>query len=226
MSTDDPLAGLGEDERTLLRPGRAEFVAPMLATLTDRYFSNADWIYERKLDGVRAVIVHNTGGTKLYSRNQKPMTYTYPELARALDTQSPHDLVADGEVVAFDGGPQPPRSTPRPVPTNAIRLDQSLSTGQSSLANGHGTPVIAPRTDTAGTRRLNRLGLLIHDYQQAARSQAGFRAPTGTRSGCDHKPIRGRCVAQRPVKCDESRRIRVNGTDCPRGGQLHRVVSP
>jgi DNA ligase D-like protein (predicted ligase) len=103
MTADGLLAGLSEDEQTLLRPARAEFVAPMLATLTDRYFSDADWIYERKLDGVRAVVVHGTGGTKLYSRNQKPMTSTYPELARALNTQSPQGMVADGEVVAFDG---------------------------------------------------------------------------------------------------------------------------
>jgi len=103
MATDDLLAGLREDERTLLRPARAEFVAPMLATLTDRCFSDPDWIYERKLDGVRAVVVHGTAGTKLYSRNQKPMTSTYPELVRALNTQSPKGMVADGEVVAFDG---------------------------------------------------------------------------------------------------------------------------
>jgi hypothetical protein len=54
-------------------------------------------------DGVRAVVVHGAGGTRLYPRNQKPMTTTYPELARALDAQTPEGLVADGEVVAFDG---------------------------------------------------------------------------------------------------------------------------
>jgi len=32
-------------------PGRRE---PTLATLTDRRFSDEDWIYERKLDGVCA----------------------------------------------------------------------------------------------------------------------------------------------------------------------------
>jgi ATP-dependent DNA ligase len=53
LSADGPLAGLSEQERTRLRPGGAEFVAPMLATLTDRYFSDDGWVYECKLDGVR-----------------------------------------------------------------------------------------------------------------------------------------------------------------------------
>jgi DNA ligase D-like protein (predicted ligase) len=97
--TDD----LVEDERRLLRPGAAQFVSPMLATLTDRYFSDEGWIFERKFDGVRAVVVRGEGGTALYSRNRKPMSSTYPELVRALDAGAPPGLVADGEVVAFDG---------------------------------------------------------------------------------------------------------------------------
>jgi bifunctional non-homologous end joining protein LigD len=92
---------LDAQERDLLRPAAARFVAPMLATLTTDYFSDPGWIFERKLDGVRAVVVRDEHGTQLYSRSEKPMTGAYPELVEALG--SGPALVADGEVVAFDG---------------------------------------------------------------------------------------------------------------------------
>lgn len=97
------LNGLDDSERALLRPGGATFVSPMLATLTDRYFSDHDWLFERKLDGVRLVVVRRESGTQLYSRNEKSATDSYPELVEALDRLAPPGLVADGEVVAFDG---------------------------------------------------------------------------------------------------------------------------
>jgi DNA ligase D-like protein (predicted ligase) len=93
--------------RDRLRPGVAEFISPMLATLTETYFSDPAWLFERKLDGVRAVVVRaeprDHTATKLYSRNQKSMGNTYPELVEALDTLAPERSVADGEIVAFDG---------------------------------------------------------------------------------------------------------------------------
>jgi bifunctional non-homologous end joining protein LigD len=95
------LAVLGEGERALLRPAEAGFVPPMLATLTADHFSDPKWIFERKLDGVRAVVVRDEQGTALYSRTERAMTRTYPELVEALGRGSA--LVADGEIVAFDG---------------------------------------------------------------------------------------------------------------------------
>lgn len=96
-----PLDLLTSDERELLRPGETGFVAPMLATLTADHFSDPDWVFERKLDGVRAVVVRDGDGTHLFSRNHKDMTGGYPELVEALADGPP--LVADGEIVAFDG---------------------------------------------------------------------------------------------------------------------------
>jgi bifunctional non-homologous end joining protein LigD len=93
--------------RDRLGPGAPEFVPPMLATLTDQYFSDPAWLFERKLDGVRAVVVCGDSPaharTRLYSRNQKPIGGTYPELVEALDRLAPRAMVADGEIVAFDG---------------------------------------------------------------------------------------------------------------------------
>ncbi|PRX45371.1 DNA ligase D [Prauserella shujinwangii] len=76
----------------------------MLATLTDRYFSDENWLFERKLDGVRCVCERGRGQRpRLWSRNHNPMDRTYPEIVDALAAQGGDDFVADGEIVAFDG---------------------------------------------------------------------------------------------------------------------------
>lgn len=84
----------------MTEPGWRE---PMLATLTTERFSSPDWIFERKVDGVRALAVRGGDGTELWSRNHKSMSLSYPELVEALDKRGPDRFVADGEVVAFDG---------------------------------------------------------------------------------------------------------------------------
>jgi DNA ligase D-like protein (predicted ligase) len=79
-----------------------DWVEPMLATLTDRRFSDPDWIYERKLDGERVIAYREHGRVSLLSRNRKRLDDTYPEIADAVAAQ-PRDCVLDGEVVAFEG---------------------------------------------------------------------------------------------------------------------------
>lgn len=98
----EPLADLDADERVLLRPGTAAFVAPMLATLTDERFSDAAWIYERKLDGIRVVAARDRHGAHLWSRSEQDLDATYPELVDAVAAQVAPGTVVDGEVVAFE----------------------------------------------------------------------------------------------------------------------------
>jgi bifunctional non-homologous end joining protein LigD len=100
----DPLDVLADDERLMVRRApRPSWQAPLLATLTKTPFSDKRWIYERKLDGVRVIVVRNHGETTLWSRNHKDMTRTYPEIVQAFARQQAQDFVADGEIVAFDG---------------------------------------------------------------------------------------------------------------------------
>jgi DNA ligase D-like protein (predicted ligase) len=88
-----------------LRPARdIGFRPPMLATLTDRRFSSPAWLFERKLDGVRAVLCRDGGSPHLWSRTEHPMDTTYPELVAALAERGPERFVADGEIVALDHG--------------------------------------------------------------------------------------------------------------------------
>jgi bifunctional non-homologous end joining protein LigD len=101
----DPFAKLPDAARARLRPApHPSWVAPMLATLTDRRFSDPDWLFERKLDGERCLAFRNGAEVRLLSRTQRPLDRTYPEIVDAISTQPVEDLVVDGEVVAFERG--------------------------------------------------------------------------------------------------------------------------
>ena len=79
------------------------FIAPTLATLVDDPVDGDEWIFERKLDGIRLVVVRDGDDVRLWSRNEKDRTDRYPEIAAAVRSQPCDRFVADGEVVAFDG---------------------------------------------------------------------------------------------------------------------------
>ena len=77
--------------------------SPMLATLTHDPFDDDDWIYERKLDGVRILVFRDGDGTRLVTRNEQDRSATYFEVRDAFDDLGGPPLVVDGEVVAFSG---------------------------------------------------------------------------------------------------------------------------
>jgi DNA ligase D-like protein (predicted ligase) len=78
------------------------WILPMLATLTDQFPTEGRWVFEPKLDGVRALIYTSGGSVRIYSRNRKPLNDAYPELVEALEPAVRGDAVLDGEIVAFD----------------------------------------------------------------------------------------------------------------------------
>jgi bifunctional non-homologous end joining protein LigD len=80
-----------------------EWQSPTLATLTEDRFSDPDWIFERKLDGVRCLAYRDGKQVRLMSRNRQTLNGTYPEIADALANQRMSRFVVDGEVVAFEG---------------------------------------------------------------------------------------------------------------------------
>jgi bifunctional non-homologous end joining protein LigD len=78
------------------------WIPPMLATLTEEFPTQGNWVYEPKLDGVRALVYANGGAIRIYSRNRNPLNDAYPELVEALRGAVRGNAVLDGEVVAFD----------------------------------------------------------------------------------------------------------------------------
>lgn len=63
------------------------FKAPMLATLTKNYFSDPKWIFEKKFDGVRCIVVKKGNRVTLYSRNRNRLNVSFPELVKPFEKQ-------------------------------------------------------------------------------------------------------------------------------------------
>jgi len=80
-------------------PSRVE---PMLATLTDRPFSDPNWLFEIKWDGVRALARIENDALTLRSRTGVDMDKRYPELASLPDALAARQAILDGEIVALD----------------------------------------------------------------------------------------------------------------------------
>jgi DNA ligase D-like protein (predicted ligase) len=82
-------------------PTKAE---AMKAVLTQERFSDPDWIFERKLDGIRCIAIRDGGPVRLLSRNDLSLNGRFPGVAEALDAQANSRFAIDGEVVAFEHG--------------------------------------------------------------------------------------------------------------------------
>jgi bifunctional non-homologous end joining protein LigD len=75
----------------------------MKAVLTDERFSDPDWIFERKLDGIRCLAFKADHRVRLRSRNDLSLNGRFPEIVAALEEDPVTAVVLDGEIVAFDG---------------------------------------------------------------------------------------------------------------------------
>jgi bifunctional non-homologous end joining protein LigD len=80
-------------------PGKAAF---MLAATAERPFSDPNWLFEIKWDGVRTLARIEDGTLKLISRNGIDVTRQYPELAELPKILSARQAILDGEIVALD----------------------------------------------------------------------------------------------------------------------------
>ena len=79
-----------------------KIVQPMLATLVEKPFDNADWLFELKLDGMRAIVEKNGPKLDMWTRNGKTLSHRFPTMANALAALPVDTLVLDGEIVALD----------------------------------------------------------------------------------------------------------------------------
>jgi bifunctional non-homologous end joining protein LigD len=71
------------------------WVVPMAATLTQERFHAPEWVFERKVDGIRMLAFKQGDDVKLYSRNR--LLQDYPSVAAAISVLPYHDLILDGE---------------------------------------------------------------------------------------------------------------------------------
>jgi bifunctional non-homologous end joining protein LigD len=84
----------------------ALFFEPMLCESAERPPEGAEWRYELKLDGYRAIGFKTDGQARLWSRNGKDFVQRFPEVAKAI-ASLPEDTAIDGEIVALDADGKP-----------------------------------------------------------------------------------------------------------------------
>jgi bifunctional non-homologous end joining protein LigD len=72
-----------------------DWLVPMAATLTQERFTGPEWLFERKLDGIRVLAYKRGKDVTLYSRNRLPQRY--PTVAQAIAELPVKDAILDGE---------------------------------------------------------------------------------------------------------------------------------
>lgn len=164
------LTTLSPEERERLReaPPGAELAArPMLATPSDRReFPEGKWIFERKLDGVRALAVREGDRIELLSRNGIRINDTYPEIVAALAEQPCTDFTVDGEIVAFSDGR-----------TDFARLQRRMGLTRPRDIEASGVAVTYYLFDLLGLGGVDVTGLPLRTRKSLLRRALTFRAP-------------------------------------------------
>ncbi len=75
--------------------------SPMLTTLVPKPFNNTGWVYEPKMDGIRAIARIDGDRVQLLSRNGLDLSAQYPAVIADLSSGNTK-LLLDGEIVALD----------------------------------------------------------------------------------------------------------------------------
>jgi len=77
-------------------------LSPMLATLSDRSFSDPNWLFEIKWDGVRALAFIRNGQLTIRARSGNDITAHYPELHHLPQALTATQAILDGEIAVLD----------------------------------------------------------------------------------------------------------------------------
>ena len=82
-----------------------EWLEPMAATLTQERFTGPDWVFERKLDGIRLLAFKQAAKVRLLSRNRLSQNASYPSIVDAIKHLPVRDVILDGEATGVWGKP-------------------------------------------------------------------------------------------------------------------------
>ncbi|MGO9820141.1 MAG: non-homologous end-joining DNA ligase [Solirubrobacteraceae bacterium] len=202
--------------------------SPMKAVLSDQPFSDPNWIFERKLDGVRCGVLRRDGAPRLLSRTGRELNRTYPELVDAL-TGGP-DLLADGEIVAFWHGA-----------TSFSRLQQRMGIDDPERARHTGVAVFLYVFDLLELDGEDLRQLPLRDRKRKLRGSFASGGPirlTTHRVGAGEEAFRYACahgwegvIAKRAdspyvatrsrdwrkLKCNRAQELVIGGWTEPRG---------
>ncbi|HKP59685.1 MAG TPA: hypothetical protein VJV78_23340 [Polyangiales bacterium] len=79
------------------------WLEPMAATLTRERFSGPEWVFERKLDGIRLLAFKSGSNVRLMTRNQLQRNDWYPAIVEAIAALPVGDAILDGEATGMFG---------------------------------------------------------------------------------------------------------------------------
>jgi bifunctional non-homologous end joining protein LigD len=204
----------------------------MKATLTDRRFSDPDWIFERKLDGVRCIVLRRGQRVALVSRTGHAMNASYPELVEALAAEPADDFVADGEIVAFEGRR-----------TSFARLQRRMQIRDPLRARRSGVPVYLYLFDLLYLQGFDLTKLRLRTRKSLLRSVLSFKGAvrftphrrgdgeTFFREACargwegviakrsDSAYVSRRSPAWLKLKCSNEQELVIGGFTAPKGSR-------
>jgi bifunctional non-homologous end joining protein LigD len=222
--TEPQLTGLSAEERELAAQSPAPRHAELMKAVLERQtFSDPEWIFERKLDGIRCLAVREHDEVRMLSRNDLDLGGRYPEVRDALTAQPHRRFAVDGEVVAFDG-----------QQTSFARLAQRAQTHVPVFfyifdllwVDGHDVRALSLRT----RKRLLRAALEFHDplrwtshrngegeamFTEACRK--GWEGVIGKRADSPYRATRSRDWLK--LKCEAGQELVIGGFTAPQGSR-------
>ncbi|MEO6994545.1 MAG: non-homologous end-joining DNA ligase [Lacunisphaera sp.] len=84
-----------------------QFVEPMKPQLVAALPEGAEWTYEVKWDGYRALLLKHNDQVQLFSRNEKSLAKDFPGVIAAGQKLTGGSFLIDGEIVALDAAGKP-----------------------------------------------------------------------------------------------------------------------
>ncbi|MGZ4295692.1 MAG: non-homologous end-joining DNA ligase [Solirubrobacteraceae bacterium] len=221
---ESPLAGLSTEERRLAVDAPAPRHAELMKAVLERTsFSNPEWIFERKLDGIRCLAVREHERVRMLSRNDLDLGGRYPEVRDAVAAQDHRRFAIDGEIVAFDGAQTSfarlAQRARHPVPVFFYVFDLLW-------VDGHDIRALELRA----RKRLLRKALTFGDplrwtayrngvgeamFTEACRK--GWEGVIGKRADSPYRAARSRDWVK--FKCEAGQELVIGGFTAPRGSR-------
>jgi ATP-dependent DNA ligase len=180
-----------------------DWLQPMAATLTEERFTGPQWLFERKLDGIRLLAFKNGSEVRLLSRNRLPQNL--PAIARAVRDLPVDRVVLDGELTWGSAGVRyhvfdvlwlMERSvTHLPLSERLLLLDA--------------LPLAAP---------LERVTPITDERPWERACREGWEGVIAKRRDSVYEHRRSRSWLK--MKCEETRELVVGGFTDPQGGRV------
>ena len=215
---------------------------PMLASPGGAPFSDPDWLFEIKYDGIRVLAERRGGTVTLLGRKGDDIGRRYPEIVHALSKTAPDRYLIDGEIIAVDETGRPSfqrlqqrmhltdrfdiERMARAVPVRGIFFDCLQAAGQDLRT----LPLVQRKACLA--LFLPTRGVVEYCDHVAERGEAFYRAARENRlegiigKRADSRYIPGRTREWLKFKCQRRQDFVIGGYTTPGGsrpcfGALH-----